>query len=72
MVRGTSRDLAASTARATNIGALANTKDGSTNATALTAGLSGFWQEDTEQGVIPLMLRPQSRCESVSTGAAFR
>jgi uncharacterized protein YhjY with autotransporter beta-barrel domain len=62
-------DLAASTARATSIGALANVKDGSTNATAVTAGLSGSWQQDIEQAVIPLMSWPQSMSEAGCAGA---
>jgi hypothetical protein len=72
MVRGISMDLAASAARATSIPELANVKDGSTNANAVTTALSVSWQQDIEQAIRPLVSWPQSKCESASAGAAFR
>ena len=47
-----------STARVTRIAESATVAGGSTNATEVTTGLSGSWQQDIEQFIIPLILWP--------------
>ncbi len=46
------------TARVTMIAEAATVAGGSTNATETTTGLSGSWQQDIEQFIIPLILWP--------------
>jgi hypothetical protein len=55
-------------ARVTTIAATANPKGGSTNATAVTTGRSGFWQQDMEQAVRPLISWSQSRVDAECAG----
>jgi uncharacterized protein YhjY with autotransporter beta-barrel domain len=45
-----------STARVTMIAEVATVAGGSTNATEVTTGLSGSWQQDIEQSIMPLIL----------------
>ena len=47
-----------STARVTMVAEVATVVVGSTNATEVTTGLSGSWQQDIEQSIIPLILWP--------------
>jgi len=47
-----------STVRVTRIAEAAAVAAGSTNATEVTTGLSGSWQQDIEQCIIPLIFWP--------------
>ena len=47
-----------STARVAMVAEAATVAGGSTNATEVTTGLSGSWQQDIEQSIMPLILWP--------------
>ena len=67
--RGIATLCAVSEAGTTEAGAQADTKCGSTNATAVTKGFSELWQHDIEQFIISLTSCSQSMCECCGTGA---
>ena len=51
-------ECARSTARVTMIAEVAAVAGGSTNAAEVTTGLSGSWQHDIEQSIMPPILWP--------------
>ena len=61
-------DCKFSEAFATDTGTEAKARSGSTNATAVTSGCSGFWQQDIEQFIISLMSCSQSMREFCGAG----
>ena len=62
----------ASTERVTIIAAEVNARGGSTNATAVTTGRSGSWQQDIEQSVRPLIWWSQSAVPAVFEAGCSR
>jgi len=59
-------------AETTEAGALADTKRGRTNATAVTSDFSEFWQHAIEQFIISPASCSQSMCECCGAGAFCR
>ena len=66
--RGISMAWKFSQALVTDMGAEANPRSGSTNATAVTTGWSELWQQDIEQFIISPMPCSQSMCEFRDAG----
>ena len=69
MGRGIATACAVSTVETTEAWTDANTKCGSTNATAVTNGFSELGQHDIEHSIISPMSCSQSMCECCGAGA---
>lgn len=70
MLRGISMECTRSTARVTMVAESATVTGGSTNASEVTTtDLSGSWQQDIEQSIMPPMSWPQSLAEVELAGA---
>jgi uncharacterized protein YhjY with autotransporter beta-barrel domain len=69
MVRGISMECTRSTAPVMLIAEAAHVAGGSTNAIEVTAGLTGSWQQDIEQSIMPPILWSQSSLAVEFAGA---
>ena len=69
MVRGIARERTRATAGVTGVTESANNGVGSTNTTAVITCLSGSWQHDIEQFIMPPIVWPQSSPAAEFVGA---